>query len=249
MNNLNRYLLTACLLASTLFSAQATDILEKTDYRLVNAYTKAGNLCLQDNRNGLNATDFIFSYAERDTTDDTQVWQFIKDANDPSLYYLRNKATRRFLSAELESRGNLFKLRSQNTKTNAKPWTVTEITNGQLLFSCVNEYGVRYYIHATDTTTLTTNYPKFLTNPIGNRNTRFAWILEPVDATPDAIQSVLQQNHEVKVSVLDRHIVVANDEDYRIYDAHGAQLDKEQALQPGIYIVFTRQQTFKVIVK
>lgn len=226
-------------------SGVAQTIEESTEYYICSAYSKFTDICLQDDKATSAATPFIYSYNKKsEDKNNSQLWTFIHASDtDSTLFYIKNSRTKLYLSATITMQGNSWRWGSYS-KTSAKPFTLTDLGNGQFTLSALDEYGVRYYMHATDTTTTTPTFRNIRLCV----NSRFAWYLQKYES-PTIVHSLNNKKYQPNVSVLDHQIIVSNVPTYSIYNINGQEINAEKKVLPGIYIVKGNNFQRKVIVQ
>lgn len=214
-----------------------------TSYCILNGYKGfTTNICLRDDVYAANSL-FHYSFVEREAANSKQEFNFTPVSGDETgtQFYIRCAGTHYYLSAQTNIADNNFYYPSQFiTKSQAKPWTLTDLKNGQFTISCVDDYGVTFYLHASDTTTTRASF----TNIKLCKNTRFAWTVQEA-STLDAIQAVKSTNN-AEVSVEGSQIKVTGTKDYRIYTLSGLEVTSLKALAPGFYLVRLPEKTVKV---
>ncbi len=226
-----------------------SDTATEKRYVIFNAYSKFSSVCIQDDKgSGLN-TDYIYSFVTYDSTQLRQQWTFVQDTNDSTLFYIRNVGTKVYLSANpiMASNSYFFKVGSQILKSNALPWKVTPISNtGQVELSCEDSYGVRYYLHATDTTATAATYRG---NTLLSKNTRFGWRIVPVESIANAAYIGGTNVQKVEIYVENGHIRVTGTKEFVIFDLSGKVVNPKLTLTPGIYMVKVDGETRKIVVQ
>ena len=235
-----------CWLFSPTWLSSAINLNTDSSYCIVNGYSSFTNICLQSNQTTENTTNFKYTFAKREPGNTAQEWQLIPVTGDTSSFYIRNVQTHYYINALPQSGGSYYYTSPIISKLYAQPWTITELTNGQVLISCLDSYDIRYYMHATDTTSGT--MPPFRSIRL-SQNSRFAWnIILAGDSLINGITNVIYGNN-IKVTTLDNQIIVTGTDNYRVFDLQGINITSQKYFAKGIYLVATKEKTFKVSIK
>ncbi len=238
---MKKYLLIALLFYYYGLSAEAQE--EKTYYRIMSAKPSFAGKCIQDHSNTNGADDYLIE--DWNANNKRQEWDLIPaDDNDNTLYYIRNRNSRRYIGQATTLVDNKYYYTASTPALSSSPkWTVTDIGDGMVTFSTTDEYGVIRFLNAADIK----KSPERIYSTKAAKKTGFAWRIINAKADPTAIKS--QTDKSIKVSALNGHIIVAGTDDYTISDLQGRSISPDSRLQKGVYIVTTKEESFKVLIK
>ncbi len=238
----------SALLTVTGGSVAAQDFSSTESYVMMSAFKSFTNICLQDNRSSVLSSGFTLSYADYDSTVSAQRWRLLpaSDASDSTLYYIQNQKTHYYVSGAFEAKGNYYTPLRVLSRSASKPWNITRQSNGYYLISAVDAYGVRYYLHATDTTAI--SLPNFRSEKLEMRKTRFTWDIQNY-AVLNGVKEVKPTDNGMGVSVIGGSISVYGTRDYHVYTLDGRELSPSATLRRGIYLVCLPRRTLKVSVR
>ena len=229
----------------SLISAKAElNLQSTTKYCLVSSYKNfTDTTCLEDDRSTTSG-NFCYGFNKRVPAKALQEWYFIPVTGSPTQYYIRNAGNRCYISATpVEDSNDYFYVTRSALKSDVNPWTVTELDNGQVVLSCMDDYGVTYYLHASDTT----KTPPLFYNVKLCKDSRFAWTVQEA-ATLDAIQAV-HTSGPINISVSGHRIFVSGTKRYRILNLAGINVTNVNELTAGIYFVLADGKITKTIIK
>lgn len=238
---MKKYPLIALLLFFYGFSAEAQE--EKTYYRIMSAKPSFAGKCIQDHSNTSGADDYLIEDWEKDNK--RQEWDLIPaDDNDKTLYYIRNRNSRRYIGQVTTLVDDKYYYTASTPALSSSPkWTVTDIGDDMVTFSTTDEYGVVRFLNAADLK----KSPERIYSPKAAKKTGFAWKIIDAQTDPTAINSQISQ--KTKVSTLNGHIIVSGTDDYTISDLQGRSISPDNRLPKGVYIVTTKDESFKVLIK
>lgn len=241
---MNRFLFAfICCYVSFVQSSGAFTFREGSTYVLFSGYSSFEGICLQGSRGYYSDNSPVYTYQPRTKGTHNQEWILERaSAADTLSFYIINAGTGKYLGGTKEI--GKYSLPRNADKANAQIWTITPITDDQVLISCTDPYGVRRFLHATDTTSV--SYPSIKSILHLNRNTRFAWIVTPTGEGLDGIRPVSPSS--IQISVKDGRIVAEGIDRYVIYRTDGSPVSRNSRLQPGTYIVSTSQGSIKIAV-
>lgn len=217
--------------------------------RIVNNNTRYDRLCIQDSASTANGTNYALIVTHYQPRVYRQYWKLVSaSATDTTAFYLRNFASRNYLSASVNyHKGNLgvFYLPTMPSgKENGSVWTFTRLSNGQYVISSEDPYGLRRYLAPCDTLRV----PSAFGSVERAQNTVFAWTLYDANTDLTGIHAVVDEP-DAGVGVVDGKVVVAGADDYKIYDMSGRLVPTGGRLPAGVYIVVANRKSYKVMVK
>ncbi len=237
---MKKYILLVLLFFSWQHSTDAQE--EKTYYRIMSAKSSFAGKCIQDNSNVSGAEDFLIE----DWKDGNrrQEWELIpaEDGSTPT-YYIRNRNSRRFIGQGTELVDKFYYTQSTPALSTSPKWTITDIGDGIVTINTTDEYGVVRFLNAADLK----KSPERIYTAKTAKKSGFAWRIVDAKTDPTAISETTIKG--TKVSVLDGHIIVAGTDNYEIRDLQGRNIDRKKRLSKGIYIVTTKEKSYKVLIK
>ncbi len=237
---MKKYILTALLLLSWQHYADAQG--EKTYYRIMSAKSSFAGKCIQDHSNVSGADDFLIEDWQEGNK--RQEWELIpSEDNGATTYYIRNRNSRRYIGQGTELVDKFYYTQSTAALSTSPKWTITDIGDGIVTISTTDEYGVIRFLNAADLK----KSPERIYSAKTAKKTGSAWRIIDAKADPTAISETTIKGD--KVSVLNGHIIVAGTDDYEIRDLQGRNIDREKRLPKGIYIVTTKEKSYKVLIK
>lgn len=217
--------------------------------RIVNNNTRYDRLCIQDSASTANGTNYALIVTHYQPRVYRQYWKLVSaSATDTTAYYLRNFASRNYLSATVNyHKGNLgvFYLPTMPSgKANGSVWTFTRLSNGQYVISSEDAYGLRRYLAPCDTLRV----PSAFGSIERSENSVFAWTLYDANSDLTGISAVVDEP-EAGVGVVDGRVVVAGATECKIFDMSGRLVPSGRRLPAGVYIVVANRKSYKVMVK
>lgn len=217
--------------------------------RIVNNNSRYERQCIQDSAGSSNSTKYALIVTHYKPRAFRQYWKLVSaSSTDTTAYYLRNFASRNYLSAFVNyHRGKLgiFYLPTMPSgQANGSVWNFTRLSNGQYVISSEDPYGIRRYLAPCDTLRV----PSAFGSVEKAQNTVFAWTLYDANTDLTGIAAVAEEP-EAGVGVVGGRVVVTGAPDYKIFDTVGRLVPSDRRLPAGVYIVVANRKSYKVMVK
>ena len=212
---------------------------EKTYYRIMSAKSEFKNKCIEDHTNILNGTDaFIINDWEAGTL--KQEWELIPNS-DSTSFYIRNRNSRRFIGNTTSIvNDKFFYTQNSITQSSSPTWTLTTLNNGQILISTQDPYGATRFLNATNTS----RNPERIYILNNAQSTGFAWYIIDASIDPTAVKDVAES--PIKVSVINRQIIVSGSREFSVFNLLGQPVPTDRELIDGIYLVKVKDRIFKI---
>ena len=212
---------------------------EKTYYRIMSAKSEFKNKCIEDHTNILNGTDdFIINDWEAGNL--KQEWELIPNS-DSTSFYIRNRNSRRFIGNTTSIvNDKFFYTQNSITQSSSPTWTLTTLNNGQILISTQDPYGATRFLNATNTS----RNPERIYILNNAQSTGFAWYIIDASIDPTAVKDVAES--PIKVSVINRQIIVSGSREFSVFNLLGQPVPTDRELIDGIYLVKVKDRIFKI---
>ena len=212
---------------------------EKTYYRIMSAKSEFKDKCIEDHTNNSNGSDdYLINDWEAGNLN--QEWELIPNS-DSTSFYIRNRYSRRFIGNTTSVVNERFFYTPNGlTQSSSPTWTLTALDNGQTLISTQDPFGATRFLNATNTS----HSPERIYILNNAKNTGFAWYIIDASIDPTAVKDVVES--PIKVSVLNRQIIVSGSRKFSVFNLQGHPVPTDRELIDGIYLVKVKDHVFKI---
>ncbi len=191
------------------------------------------------------ATDVPFSLVLENSVENEKRAQWKAVAAGDGVIWT-NRATGHVLQPVSKIYGayNLLQAVPVIAPTNA--WTPVYLGNKQYAFSAKEDDGITRYMGTVVDGDVPTAVPAV--EKLGASS--YSWELRVAEVLPTGIEEhPAEQMNKIKVNVVNRQIVVEGAESWKIHTPAGLLVSVGKRLDPGIYIVSSKEESVKVVVK
>jgi len=213
----------------------------KVYYRIVSACEQYANKCIQDNTSNTHHTYLISDY---DSTNTKQEFELTYKGDNPEQYIIRNRSSRKYFWNIFIADGIYNNIKPTSDRSDAVFINIIPLGNNQVLLKFIGSDGLTYYLNAADENSVNENV--YLEDA---QNSRYAWYIIDSEMNPTSGVKSVKSNFDIQVYARNGYIVVNGCAQYTIQDLCGRILPAENQFKPGVYIVRTPGQNFKVAVK